>query len=155
MTVHELTREDARRIAVRGQVLDAERPAALLDTVRRLTLLQLDPIAAVAPNADLVAWSRLGSGGYSTDDLVAALRERSLVELHALIRPAEDIALYRAEMAWKAGPDPLPGWRGTVKKWVEANDGCRRDILARLERSGPVASRELPDTCAVPWKSSG
>lgn len=155
MTVHELSRDDARRVAVRAQVLDAERPAGLLDTVRRLTLLQVDPVAAVAPNADLVAWSRLGSGGYSPDDLVAALRERSLIELHAMIRPAEDIALHRAEMAWKAGPDPLPGWRGTVKKWVEANDACRRDILARLERSGPLPSRELPDTCEVPWKSSG
>jgi len=29
--------------------------------VRHLTLLQLDPTAAIAPNADLVAWSRLGS----------------------------------------------------------------------------------------------
>lgn len=151
----ELSVEQARKIAVRAQVLDAERPAGLLDTVRRLTLLQLDPIAAVAPNADLVAWSRLGSGGYATDDLVAALRERSLLELRAMIRPAEDIALYRAEMAWKAGPDTLPGWQQKTKEWVLANDACRRDILARLGKSGPLPSRELPDTCAVPWKSSG
>lgn len=40
---------------------------------------------------------------------------------------------------------------------VEANGGCRRDILARLEAEaeGPLASREFPDTCAVPWASSG
>jgi uncharacterized protein YcaQ len=50
-----------RRIAVRAQLLDSERPAGLLDLVRRLTLLQIDPTAAIAPNADLVAWSRLGS----------------------------------------------------------------------------------------------
>jgi uncharacterized protein YcaQ len=38
---------------------------------------------------------------------------------------------------------------------VEANDACRRDILARLAASGPLPSRELPDTCAVPWRSTG
>ena len=65
---------DARRIAVRAQLLDAARPTDLLDTVRQLTLLQLDPIAAVAPSADLVAWSRLGSA-YRPADLVAAARE--------------------------------------------------------------------------------
>jgi uncharacterized protein len=60
VTVHELSRADARRIAVRAQLLDSLRPAALVDVVRHLTLLQIDPIAAVAPSADLVAWSRLG-----------------------------------------------------------------------------------------------
>ena len=59
--VHRLSRTDARRIAVRAQLLDAERPAGLLELVRHLSLLQLDPIAAVAPSADLVVWSRLGS----------------------------------------------------------------------------------------------
>jgi uncharacterized protein len=59
--VHRLTLDEARRIAVRAQLLDADRPTDLLDVVRRLTLLQLDPTAAIAPNADLVAWSRLGA----------------------------------------------------------------------------------------------
>jgi uncharacterized protein YcaQ len=38
---------------------------------------------------------------------------------------------------------------------VRKNDACRRDILARLSSDGPLSSRELPDTCAVPWQSSG
>jgi uncharacterized protein YcaQ len=46
---------------VRAQVLDAPRPTNLLAVVQQLTLLQLDPTAAIAPSADLVAWSRLGS----------------------------------------------------------------------------------------------
>ena len=53
---------------MRAQLLDRARPAELLDVVRRLTLLQIDPTAAVAPNADLVAWSRLGSA-YSPAEL--------------------------------------------------------------------------------------
>ena len=73
MAVHQLSRTDARRIAVRAQLLDRKRPEDLLDTVRRLTLLQLDPVSAVAPSADLVAWSRLGSS-YSPADLAAAPR---------------------------------------------------------------------------------
>ncbi|MQY10377.1 hypothetical protein SRB5_04850 [Streptomyces sp. RB5] len=148
MDVHHLSRTDARRIAVRAQLLERTRPAGLLDVVRRLTLLQLDPTAAVAPNAHLVAWSRLGAA-YRRDELRAELEKRSLVELRALVRPAEDIALYRAEMArW-------PNGFKAAGDWMTANDACRRDVLARLEASGPLQSRELPDTCAVPWKSTG
>lgn len=31
----------------------------------------------------------------------------------------------------------------------------RRDILDLLSSSGPLSSREIPDTCVVPWPSSG
>ena len=75
VTVHKLSRPLARRIAVRAQLSDAERPGNLIDLVRHLTFLQIDPTDAVAPNADLVAWSRLGSS-YSPEDLVAALEKR-------------------------------------------------------------------------------
>jgi uncharacterized protein YcaQ len=147
MTLHELSREQARRIAVRAQLLDSSRPTGLVAMVRRLTLLQLDPTAAIAPNADLVAWSRLGSS-YRPADLELAVKRRELLELRATIRPAEDLALYRAQMA---------EWAQTqrVRDWAEANDACRRDILDRLESAGPLPSRELPDTCKVPWGSTG
>ena len=67
MAAHHLTLEEARRIAVRAQLLDAPRPTDLLEVVDRLTMLQLDPTAAIAPSADLVAWSRLGSAYESVD----------------------------------------------------------------------------------------
>jgi hypothetical protein len=156
VTVHELSRLDARRIAVRAQLLDSRRPTGLLDVVRGLTLLQIDPIAAVAPNADLVAWSRLGSS-YSPAELDTALADRTLLELRAMIRPGEDLALYRADMAcWEsAEPGQQPGWRASRRDWVRANDACRRDILDRLGSSGPLPSRDLPDTCELPWRSTG
>jgi uncharacterized protein len=156
VAVLELSRADARRIAVRAQLLDRTRPGGLLDLVRRLTLLQIDPVAAVAPSADLVAWSRLGSS-YAPADLDAALENRTLLELQAMIRPAEDFALYRADMArWdRAERGELLGWRASYRDWVRANDACRRDLLDRLGASGPLTSRELPDTCAVPWQSTG
>ena len=148
--MHELTRPEARRIAVQAQLLDADRSTELHAVVRQLTLLQIDPTAAIAPNADLVAWSRLGSS-YAREDLTTALANRSLLELRAMIRPSEDLALYRADMA-------VGVWEKESKhhrEWVAANDACRRDILARLDGQGPLTSRELPDTCAVPWQSSG
>ena len=46
-----------------------------------LTVLQVDPIAAIAPSADLVAWSRLGDA-YRPEHLTRALEvDRTLVEL--------------------------------------------------------------------------
>jgi uncharacterized protein YcaQ len=146
--VHRLTRAEARQIAVRAQLLDAARPTHLLDVVRGLTLLQLDPTAAVAPSADLVAWSRLGSS-YDPAQLKQALEtDRSLVELDALIRPMDDIGLYLADAAdWP----PWEGWR----TWLRGNDRFRRDILKLLRRSGPLTSRDIPDTSVVSWASSG
>jgi uncharacterized protein YcaQ len=157
VTVHELSRTDARRIAVRAQLLDGSRPTDLLDTVRHLTMLQIDPVAAVAPSAYLVPWSRLGSSSYRPADLDALLDGQTLIDLRAMIRPAEDIALYRADMArWDgAVRGELLGWRESQRDWVRANDACRRDILDRLRLDGPLPSRELPDTCVVRWRSTG
>ncbi len=154
MPVHQLSRADARRIAVRAQLLDSDRPDGLLDVVRGLTLLQFDQTATVAPSADLVLWSRLGSS-YSPAELAAALERGSLFELRGMIRPSEDIALFRAEMAAWPGPGELLDWQEFQRAWVAANDTCRRDILARLEWQGPLTSRDLPDTTEIPWQSTG
>jgi uncharacterized protein YcaQ len=154
VTLHELSRTDARRIAVRAQLLDDTRPDGLLAVVRGLTLLQHDLTAAVAPNADLIAWSRLGSS-YSPGELIVALRDRTLIELRGMIRPGEDLALYTADMAAWPGPGPLRGWQQATLTWLQANDACRLDLLDRLGSDGPLAARDLPDTCAVPWRSTG
>ncbi|HEV7204421.1 MAG TPA: crosslink repair DNA glycosylase YcaQ family protein [Jatrophihabitans sp.] len=154
MKVHELSPRDARRIAVRAQLLDAQRPGDLIATARHLTLLQHDQTAAVAPNAELVMWSRLGSTcprGAVND----AFEQLALIDLFGLLRPAEDLALYRAEMAEWPGADGVPYWLESSAEWVRANDGFRLDLLDELLREGPLTSRELPDTCTVPWRSSG
>lgn len=154
VSVHELSRTEARRIAVRAQLLDGSRPTDLLDMVRHLTLLQTDSTASIAPSADLVAWSRLGSS-YSPADLSDAIERCTLIELRGMIRPGEDLALYRADMAEWPGSGEVFGWRQAQYEWVQANDGFRRDILDRLRCDGPLTSRDLPDTAAVPWRSSG
>ena len=58
-TVTEVSPEEARRIAVRAQLLDGS-ARGVLDTVRRLGFLQMDPISTVAPPQYLVLWCRLG-----------------------------------------------------------------------------------------------
>ena len=139
---------------MRAQRLDRSRPSGLLDVVRQLTLLRMEPTAAIAPSADLVVWSRLGSS-YAPAELDAALAERKLTELRGMIRPSEDLVLYRAAMAEWPGRGELRDWQVETRDWVEANDACRQDILARLDAFGPLTSRDLPDTCKVPWSSSG
>jgi len=153
--VHELSRRAARRIAVRAQLLSAPRPTELLDVVRHLTLLQADPTKAVAPSAELVVWTRLGSA-VGRQELAAAVRRGELVEVKGFLRPAEDVALLRAEMAaWPGPPGRVPDWRRAQQDWIADNTECHRDILRALYDDGPLPTRELPDTTLVPWESSG
>jgi len=152
--VRELTRRDAQRIAVRAQLLALPRPAGLLEVVRHLGGLQADPCAAVAPSAELVVWSRLGAD-HHLGDLEKAEASGQLVELHGYLRPAEDIALHRAEMTAWPGTGPLLNWQESRRDWVVANDHTRRDILAKLYDEGPLPAIELPDTTVVPWESTG
>ena len=152
--VHRLTRQQARRIAVRAQLLDAPRPTDPLEVVRRLWVVQVDLTAAVAPSADLVLWSRLGSAG-SRALLEQLVVDRSVVEYDGMLRAADDLALFRAEMREWPGRPPLREWQEDTADWVDANSACRDDILDRLRAEGPLPARELPDTCVVPWRSSG
>jgi uncharacterized protein YcaQ len=152
--VHELSRTDARRIAVRAQLLTRQRPTDLLETVRQLTLLQIEPTSAVAPSAELVLWSRLGSA-FDPQEMWDALDQQQLIELHQTLRVPEDIALFRAEMAAWPGSGELREWQEDLRDWVSANNDCRREILERLRADGPLPTSELPDTCVVPWASSG
>src|SRR5437762_40286 len=146
--MHRLTKAEARRIAVRAQLLDAPRPTDLLTVVRRLTLLQIDPTAAIAPSADLVAWSRLGSKYQPTDLTQALEHDRTLFEHNALVRHISDLGLYLAGARTARSHE-------RTHAWIRDNDRFRRDILKLLRKSGPLTSRDIPDTCVVPWASTG
>lgn len=152
--MHELSREEARRVAVSAQLLTAERPTDLFGVVRHLTAVQAEPTNAVAPSADLVLWSRLGPA-YDRVELRDALDEQTLVEHQGFVRPVEDMTLLRAEMAVWPGTGELKDWQVGRAEWVEANDACRRDVLELLRGDGPLPTSAIPDTCEVPWRSSG
>lgn len=147
MSAVKLTKAAARRVAVRAQLLDARRPTELVELVRHLTFLQIDPTAAIAPAADLVAWSRLGSA-YAPAHLKQALEDRSLFEHDALVRPMSDVGLILA------GAAEFPSYDRS-RAWLRDNESFRRDILDRLGERGPLASRDIPDSCVVPWASTG
>ncbi len=152
--VQRISQQDARRIAVRAQLLDGDRPADLGRVLHHLAAVQVDGTKAVAPSADLVLWSRLGPA-YSTAHLAAALAEHRVVDLRGILRLADDVALFTADMARWPGVGEVPGYRQRQSDWLDANDGCRRDVLRRLREMGPLSSKEIPDSCVTPWASSG
>lgn len=149
----ELSAQDARRLAVRAQLLTEPRPTDLAATAASLWAVQVDATAYVAPSADLVFWSRLGDR-VTRADLAAALDERALVEVHGFLRPADDVSLFLAEMAAWPGADP-PEWLAASARWVEANGRARNEVLQQLRSDGPLTAKELSADFALDWRSSG
>ncbi len=152
--------EESRRIAVRAQGLDGA-ARGVLETVRRLGFLQLDPISTVAPPQHLVLWSRLGSrlearaaeppapgredpasgGGFDPAELERLLwKERKLVEWDAFLYPVEDLPLLRALMRRRDRPLDR-----RIVAWLEEHASFRRYVLKELRERGPLLSREIED----------
>jgi uncharacterized protein YcaQ len=137
--------EQARRIAVRAQLLDGS-ASGVLDTVRRLGSLQLDPIATVATPQHLVLFSRLGT--YDTAELDRLIwDERKLFEWNAFVYPIESLPLIRALMR-RSRRAATHSWDRRRKEFLRQNAGFRRYVLRELERRGPLLSRELEDRAA-------
>jgi uncharacterized protein YcaQ len=142
VTGRKVSVEQARRIAVRAQLLDGS-AAGVLETVRRLGFLQLDPIATVAPPQHLVLWSRLGP--FDTAELDRLLWEqRRLFEFDAFVYPIESLPLIRARIRQnrRSTKYDRDRWR---RRFVKENASFRRYVLRELERRGPLLSRELED----------
>ena len=136
--MREVPVEEARRIAVRAQALDGT-AGGVLETVRRLGFLQLDPISSVAPPQHLVLWSRLGS--WDTAELDRLLwEERKLVEWRAFLYPIEDLPILRAFMRRRDRPIDQ-----RVIEWTKARAPYRRHVLKELRERGPLLSREIAD----------
>jgi len=146
----------ARRLCLHAQRLSGPAPApdaaAVLDVIRALGCLQLDPISVVARSHLLVLWSRLGR--YDPAHLDHLLwQERRLFEYWAhcaSIVLTEDYPLFRPLM----GAYP---WSERTRKWVEQNDKLRRHILTRLRKHGPLLSRDFGEDGFEPeaWVSTG
>lgn len=108
-----------------------------------MAAVQVDATSYVAPSAEIVFWSRLGRR-FAASDLTDALESRRLVEHRGFLRPAEDLALFTAEMAAWPGVHPA-GWQAAMARWVEVNDAAREAILGRYGRMGPW--RRARSTC--------
>lgn len=138
----EVSREEARRIAVRTQRLDGT-AQGVLDTLHALGRLQLDPIAVVAPPQELILWSRLGAHDRSALDRLL-WQERALVEWNAFVWPLEALPMIRGFIRrWRTST------RSSSERWVREfvgeNQPFRRYIVRELKSRGPLLSRELHD----------
>ena len=149
----------ARQLAISSQWLNHERGAAdsarMLDVVRQIGCLQLDPISAVAPSHQLVMFSRVGPYALSElDHLVYT--ERALFEYwaHAAsIVLTEDYPVHSALMrSYLTGKSD--GSERT-RIWLKENDDLRQHILDELHLRGPLMSRDFEDKAKDAWHSSG
>ena len=123
---------------MRSQLLDGS-ATGVLQTVRRLGFLQIDPISTVAPPQRLVLWSRLGP--YDPGELDRLLwKERKLFEWSAFIWPIEDFPLIRARMRRRRGTYTYEK-RGA--EFLRTNTRFKRHLLRELETRGPLPSREI------------
>jgi len=125
---------------VRAQLLDGS-ATTVLDTVRRLGFLQMDPIATVATPQQLVLFSRLWP--FDATELDRLLWDkRELFEYDAFIYPVEDLPLQRARMAQRRRAKSLKRdlW---IRDFLREHARFRRHILRELERNGPLLSRDF------------
>lgn len=153
-TPRALSREDARRAAVRAQLLTSPRPTDPVDTVRRLWMLQMDPTSSVARTEHLVLFSRLGRR-YRPAHLERALwDDRQLFEYRAFILPMSDLAIHRETMR------RYPPASGTtrhewVRRFLKENASFRRHILRRLRDEGPLRTRDIENRTKLAWRTGG
>ncbi|HSL10155.1 MAG TPA: crosslink repair DNA glycosylase YcaQ family protein [Actinomycetota bacterium] len=152
-----ISRRDARRAAIRGQLLARPRPGSIVDVVRGLGMVQLDPTAVVARTDHLVLFSRLGRR-FRVEELERLLwTERELFEYWVHVVPTEDLPLHRVSMRRY----PLGGSYGSSARrryeaeWLRDNAAFRRYVLRELRARGPLRARDLEDRTSVRWATGG
>lgn len=145
---HRLTRDQARRIVVRAQLLDADRPGDVVEVAEQLGYIKIDPTSAIAPCEHTVLWWWI-SWSYESGQLKKAVEvDRLLFELRGAFHPMRMLPLFRPAM--RRHPE-----RESSRHWLEVNAAFRADALSRLRAEGPLTSRDIPDTAAVAQRPDG
>lgn len=146
--VHHLTRDQARRIIVRAQLLDGARPGDVVEVAEQLGYIKIDPTAVIAPCEHTVLWSRIG-WSYEPGQLAKAVEiDRQLFEFDGAFRPMSLLPLMKPAM--RRWPE-----RESTRQWLEANTRFRADVLARLRAEGPLEAGAIDDTAQLPRKPDG
>ncbi|QKJ86612.1 winged helix-turn-helix domain-containing protein [Paramixta manurensis] len=111
----------------------------IVDTIRRMSLLQIDTIHVVARSPFLVLFSRLGA--YPETWLGEALATGELFEYwahEACFIPAEDYRLLRHKMLQ---PQAM-GWKYNAE-WMAQHQHEVAELLRHIEDNGPVRSADF------------
>lgn len=148
MTAISLTPTDLRRLAISRQHLNGT-SAGMLEVIRDLGCLQLDPISAVARSHQIVLWSRLGSYDPAEFDRLM-WQDRALFEYwahEASIVLTEDYPIHHMRMrTYPSGS----AWGRQVQAWLDSDpEGIRRlreSILSGLREHGAKPARFFEDT---------
>jgi uncharacterized protein YcaQ len=148
MTTRTLSIQDARRLAIRKQHLHNTQ-ADMLDVLRDIGCLQLDPISAVERSHLLVLWSRLGS--YAREDFERLVyHDRQLFEFwahEASFVLTEDYPIHHWYMRYYPGDS---AWQQRIQAWLDSDPegiaALKQHLLETMRREGPKAPREFEDT---------
>lgn len=159
MTNLTLTPTQARRLAIIRQKLAGPQPAAnpngIMEVMRNLGYIQIDPIRAVERTQYLVLWSRLGN--YNPAHLNTLLwEERKLFEYWAhaaAIVLTKNYPIHHLQMRRFAQGATRGEQR--VRDWLEANAAFRQHIKERLRAEAPLATNQFEDLSTTPWVSDG
>lgn len=154
-----ITPTTARRLAVMRQRLAGSRPAptaeGLLELVRDLGCVQLDPISAVARSNLLVPWSRLGNYEPALWDQLL-WQDRSVFEYFAhaaAIVATEDYPIHGYHMRrYQTSERP---WVVHIRQWMKDNQALLDAVLWALKERGPISSKDFEEKATVSWWSSG
>jgi hypothetical protein len=142
MAPHRLTLDEARRIAVRAQLLDADRPAHPVEVAEQLGAIKIDPTSVIAPCEHTMLWTRIGFPYEPGQLSKAAWEDRLLFELDGAYRPMGLLPHLLVELRrWTQ--------RDRVRDWMAANADFRVEVLARLRGEGPMLASAIPDTAKV------
>jgi uncharacterized protein YcaQ len=148
----------ARRLAITKQRLSGSKPAAtregIMETVRSIGCLQLDPISVVARNHLLILWSRLGN--YRVEELDALLwEERKLFEYWAHAASlvlTEEYPIQMRGMRWHQRDQA--GREQREKEWLERNGSFREYVLREIRERGRLQAKDFADTSSSSWTST-
>ncbi|MFE6994709.1 DNA glycosylase AlkZ-like family protein [Microbacterium sp. NPDC057659] len=148
MTPHVLTKDEARRVIVRAALLDADRPGDVVEVAEQIGYVKIDPTATIAPCEHTMLWSRIG-WSYEPGQLKKATEDdRQLFEYNGAFLPISLLPAMLPSMTEAS-------LRGSARSWLAANEGFRRDVLARLRTEGPLLASEIPDTAQVTKSPDG
>jgi uncharacterized protein YcaQ len=145
---------DARRLVISTQHLADPRVSAnkkgILQIIRDLGCVQIDPINIVAPSHQIVLWSRLGQ--YNLADF-----EQLMWEEHQLLEdwghctsivPTTDYPIFKTlKREWNPPQK--------YQQWLTNNQKLRRYILSEIRQHGPLPTSHFKDKADVDWTSTG